>query len=380
MKKILLLGIVFALFMSFFANSSYAIYYPQSVQNNKFGIHVLFPEEVGEAAALVNSSGGDWGYITIPIRASDKNLKKWQTFMDECKKHHLIPIVRIATEGDYFVEGSWEIPSKYYVIDFANFLNSLNWPTKNKYIVIFNEQNRGDEWGGTPDPSSYADILNYAVDIFKSRNSNFFIIFGGLDNAAPNVFGQYINQLEYIRQVEYAMPGVLSKIDGIAVHSYPNPGFSSPPTYRGQNGIYAHDYVENIIYQLTGKTLPVFITETGWSSNSIPYSTQANYYKSAFDNAWSDKNVVAVTPFLLLADLGSFNQFSFVKNGEKTELYKDYQAISKIKGQPQLEPTIKAKNTNIEIIKIKDFTDSIKRSIQTIDKNAKFFLRWLLNP
>lgn len=380
MKKLLLLALVFALFMSVFTNDSYAIYDPQSVQNNKFGIHILFPEEVGEAAALVNSSGGDWGYVTVPIRASDKNLKKWQIFMDECKKNHLIPIVRIATEGDYFVEGSWEIPSKYYVIDFANFLNSLNWPTKNRYIVIFNEQNRGDEWGGTPDPFAYADILNYAVDIFKSRNKNFFIIFGGLDNAAPNVFGQYINQLDYIREVEYAIPGVLSRIDGIAVHSYPNPGFSSPPTYRGQNGIYAHDYVEGLVYQLTEKNLPIFITETGWSSNSIPFSTQAIYYRSAFENAWSDVNVVAVTPFLLLADLGTFNQFSFVKKGEKTELYKKYQAIGKIKGRPQLEPTVKAKNTNIEIISIKDFTDSIKRSIQTIDKDAKIFFRWLLNP
>ncbi|OGH11470.1 MAG: hypothetical protein A3B38_01510 [Candidatus Levybacteria bacterium RIFCSPLOWO2_01_FULL_36_13] len=379
MKKLIVYLVIFALLAVILPKSLLAIYDPQSVPNNKFGIHILFPEEIGEAAALVNSSGGDWGYVTIPIRASDKNLKKWQTFMDECKKHHLIPVIRIATEGDYFINGSWEIPSKYYVIDFANFLNSLNWPTKNRYIVIFNEQNRGDEWGGVPDPVAYADILNYAVDIFKSRNSNFFIIFGGLDNAAPNVYGQYINQLDYIRQVEYAIPGVLSKIDGIAVHSYPNPGFSSPPTYQGQNSIHAHNYVKNLLYQITGKNVPIFITETGWSNASIRYQTQAGYYKTAFENAWSDSSVIAVTPFLLLANTEPFGQFSFIKNGTKTELYKAYQNFDKTKGAPMLEPLIKQQNNNIEITNIIDFSEKIKKSIDILDNNAKYFFKWLLN-
>ena len=170
MKKIFLLTF-FLIFIFLSAKSySFAIYDPLSVPNNKYGIHILFPEEIGEAATLVNSSGGDWGYVTIPIRASDKNLEKWQKFMDEAAKLHLIPLIRVATEGDYFIKGSWEIPSKYYVIDFANFLNSLNWPTKNRYVIIFNETNRGDEWGGTPDAAEYAQILYHSVYFFYQKN------------------------------------------------------------------------------------------------------------------------------------------------------------------------------------------------------------------
>src|SRR3990167_5699753 len=214
MKKLIVYLVIFALLAVILPKSLLAIYDPQSVPNNKFGIHILFPEEIGEAAALVNSSGGDWGYVTIPIRASDKNLKKWQTFMDECKKHHLIPLIRIATEGDYFINGSWEIPSKYYVIDFANFLNSLNWPTKNRYVIIFNETNRGDEWGGIPDAAEYAQILDYAVGIFKQRSDKFFIIMGGLDNASVDIYQKSVNQFNYMRQMNDEVPGIFGKIDG----------------------------------------------------------------------------------------------------------------------------------------------------------------------
>ncbi len=378
MKNIIIFFLTFFCFL-LVTDSSLAVYEPASVPNNKYGIHILFPEEIGEAAALVNSTGGDWGYVTVPIRASDKNLKRWQTFMDECRKHHLIPIIRIATEGDYFEEGSWEIPSKYYVIDFANFLNSLNWPTQNRYVIIFNEQNRGDEWGGTPDPVAYADILDYTVEIFKGRSDKFFIIFGGLDNAAPNVFGQYIDHLTYLRMVEEANPGIFEKIDGLSVHAYPNPGFASPPSYSAANSIYSYSYVNEVVKSISGKTLPIFITETGWSTTKVSYSTQARYYKTAFENAWADPSIVAVTPFLLLANAAPFDQFSFMKNGEKTEVYKTYQGFSKIKGQPKIEKEARKKSDLIDVQRIKDFSENVRSSFKIIDNQAKFLFKWLLN-
>ena len=144
-------------------STSLAIYDPLSQKNNQFGIHILFPEELRQAADLVNSSGGDWGYVTIPIKTSDRNLDKWQEFMNDCRRYHLIPLVRLATDGDYFSQGSWSKPDDDDIIDFANFLDSLNWPTQNRYVIIYNEPNRGDEWGGTPNAAEYAEILDYAV-------------------------------------------------------------------------------------------------------------------------------------------------------------------------------------------------------------------------
>src|SRR5688572_16737141 len=109
-----------------------AIVNPLEQPNNKIGIHILFHDELEEAAKLVNANGGDWGYVTIPIQSGDKDILKWQKFMDECRRLHLIPLVRLATEGDYYNTKVWRKPDEEDILDFANFLNSLYWPTKNR--------------------------------------------------------------------------------------------------------------------------------------------------------------------------------------------------------------------------------------------------------
>ncbi len=72
--KLSLTSITLTLLCFLVARPAYAIYDPLSVSNNRFGIHILNPSEVEKAAELVNSSGGDWGYVTIPIRANDRDL------------------------------------------------------------------------------------------------------------------------------------------------------------------------------------------------------------------------------------------------------------------------------------------------------------------
>ena len=355
MKKIFIFIFLFLFTLIFFAKSALAIYDPLKIPNNKYGIHILFPEELNEASNLINSSGGDWGYVTIPIRASDKNLEKWQKFMDDSKKYHIIPIIRIATEGDYFIKASWEKPNNYYAIDFANFLSSLDWPTKNRYVIIFNETNRGDEWGGAPSASEYADILNNAVNAFKQRSDKFFIIMGGLDNASVNAQGVSVNQFNYMREMNQAVPGIFEKIDGLAVHSYPNPAFASPPSYLGTNSIYSFNYQQDLIKEFTGKTLPIFITETGWSSDTVSELKQTQYYKEAFESVWNDKNIVAVTPFVFHAEEGPFRQFSFILDNQKTKLYAGFLSFAKTKGEPQAEPVIKNSNEQKKEAETKKF-------------------------
>lgn len=378
MKKILFVITIFIFLLSF-THKALAVYDPRSSDNNKFGIHILFPEEISEAAALVNSSGGDWGYVTIPIRASDRDLDKWQTFMNNAKKYHVIPILRLATDGDYFDKIVWSKPTNFDILDFANFLNSLSWPTRNRYIVVYNEVNRGDEWGGIPNASEYAQILNYAVDEFKKKNSDFFIISAGFDNASINIPNQYVNQYTFMYQMEGAVPGIFAKIDGIGSHSYPNPGFSSPPT-SAKNGIYSFFYQKNIADSLSGKNVPIFITETGWTSNKISQDEQSNYYDIAFRNYWNDLNVVAVTPFIFTANQGSFVQFSFIKNGQKTKIYNTYKSILKVRGQPILSKDI-FNFPDIQLLyKTKEFNNkSYNNSVfDNITKSSKTFFKWLL--
>lgn len=378
MKKIIFL-VTLILFLFVNAWESYAIYDPLSVNNNKFGIHILFPEELSEASSLVNSNGGDWGYVTIPIKASDKDLDKWQNFFDNCRKYHLIPIIRLATDGDYFEKASWSKPTEYDILDFANFLNSLSWPTKNRYVIVYNEQNRGDEWGGIPNALEYAQILDYAVTAFKEKSEDFFIISGGPDNASINVANQYVNQYTYMYQMESAVPGIFSKIDGISAHAYPNPAFSSPPSYS-RVGIYSFYYQKELADSFAMKNLPVFITETGWSSDSVSYDTQSEYYKTAFNNYWNNPGIVAVTPFIFLAGEGPFEQFAFIKNNQKTKIYETYKNFPKTKGEPLFTKENRYQNRLNYSYPTKKFEGSktINSVFEKINSSAKTFFKWLL--
>ena len=370
--------IVFFIFIFFFSitTKSFAIYDPTSVPNNKFGVHILFPDEIFDAKKLINSQGGDWGYVTIPIQSSDKNLVKWQKFMDEAKILHVIPIIRLSTTGDYFNTSVWDKPKFADIIDFANFLNSLNWPTKNRYVVIYNEVNRGDEWGGSPNPFEYADILDFAVDTFKERSPDFFVISAGLDNAAPNVFGQYMNEFDFMRGMSYEVPDIFEKIDGIASHSYPNPGFSQSPEGWG---VYSFKKEQNLAQKLGGKTLPVFITETGWSNDNLSENTIANYYKDAFENAWNDKSIIAITPFILRAG-GTFSKFSLIlPNGSPSDSYNEIKDLSKVKGQPEQSSEEIAQNNKSAVLPGKTFrSPQPEKSLSLETKKIAIIFKWLL--
>lgn len=365
-----------------FATNVHAIENPLSVPNNKFGVHILFTSELDEAARLINSSGGDWGYVTIPIQAGDRDLEKWQKFMSEAAEKHIIPIIRLASENYYFDTKVWRKPNYNDILDFANFLNSLNWPVKNRYITVFNEVNRGDEWGGSPNPKEYAEILNYSTQVFKSLNPDFFIISAGLDNAAPNIENKFMNQYRFISQMDTAVPGIFSQIDGLGSHSYPNPGFSQPPTVINDKSISSFKFENDLVFELSGKKLPIFITETGWSTEKVSQDKIASYFVSAFESVWSDNNIVAVTPFLLQAGTGPFLQFSLLdENGGYNDISESIQKISKIKGEPlvnnQNSSFLSPNTTNLPL---KTFPEKIQYEPTSAEEThaATFFLKWLL--
>ena len=314
-----------------------AIYDPLEKANNMHGIHILFPSELTDAAALVNSTNGEWGYVTIPIQVTDRDLTKWQAFMDECREKKLIPIVRLATEP-YFKDTSvWRKPNNIDVIDFANFLNSLDWPVENRYIIVFNEINRFDEWGGeAPSPKEYGEILSFAVDVFKKRSQDFYIIMGGLDNASPNDRIKYMDNLVFIKEMIDSNQDLPKKIDGFSSHSYPNPGFSQPPDAEKEVGTATYKSEFELINKTSGKRVPAFITETGWTNDNLSDETIASYYETAYKDIWEkdSSRIVAITPFLLNSTGGQFENFSFVINGQRTQHFERAEKMEKVKGLP----------------------------------------------
>jgi hypothetical protein len=94
-----------------------------------------------------------------------------------------------------------------------------------------------------------------------------------------------------------------------------------------------------------GKTLPVFITETGWKhtvntkkEKLLEPGELTEKYKYAFENVWTDKEIVAITPFVLNYQEDLFNNFSWKReDGSFYPFYQSVQEIPKVKGTPQLE-------------------------------------------
>lgn len=347
-KKILIifLFLLICLFKPFLVLASDA-------SNNKFGIHLadVSDEDLKKAASLVNSSGGDWGYVTLVIQENDRNSEKWQSVFNLLRRLHLIPIVRLATKpkGD-----TWQRPKKEDAESWSDFLNSLNWVIKKRYVILFNEPNHAKEWGGKVDPQNYGETAFEFAKKLKKKNADFFVMLAGLDAAAPSNPPLYEDEEVFLKKIlavfqckdkTMSCPyKIFEFIDGWASHSYPNHGFVGSPYDSGRNSIGNYQWELTLIKKLgIQKDLPVFITETGWphqgsqklkvkSPKSKFYSeeTAADYIKIAYQNVWlPDNKVVAVTPFILNYQGKPFNNFSWILP-ESAGFYPQYYAIQKI--------------------------------------------------
>lgn len=323
---------------------------------NKFGIHILEPSDLGKAQELVNSSGGDWGWVTIVIRDDDLSFDKWQGFMDQCREMHLIPIVRTATHNE---NGYWVKPKLEDAQKWADFLGSLNWPVKDQYVILFNEPNHASEWGGEINPKEYARILSEFSMKLKTKNSNLKILNAGLDLAAPNG-KETMEAYRFMQEMNQEVPGIFEILDGWCSHSYPNHGYVGKPWDSGKTSIKGYEWELWVLRNHFGlqRQLPVFITETGWPTGT-KYSTQktkygsrlvltekyysqetaSEYLKGAFVNVWlKDNHVKAVTPFVLNYPEEPFINFSWLnKEGSPSALFEQVKAIPKENGWPEQE-------------------------------------------
>jgi len=330
--------------MTFVKNVS-AIYDPTGIPNNKFGIHVADINDLTDASKLVNSSGGTWGYITFVLADNDRDLGKWQKIFTTFKTFKLIPIVRLAT---HVVGSSWIKPQSVDADATANFLSDLPWPTKNRYVVLFNEPNHAKEWGDTVDPEDYARTAYTYASVLKSKSSDFFILPAGLDASASNT-PTTLDEEEYIKRIYNEKPDFFSMIDGWTSHSYPNPGFSGSPYAQGKGTLKTYDWEITLLKTLgIPKEYPIFITETGWAHTGLSQSRSrlhpdqvADYIDIAVRIVWNDSRIVAVTPFLFQYPENLFSMFSWLIPIERKpySFYLRYQQIPKIKGEPIVPPS-----------------------------------------
>ena len=375
MKKFKYVAIFFILL---FINLSpiTAIYDPLSRPNNQYGIHLADINDLSEAAKLVNSTGGDWGYVTIVITEAERNSEQWNVVFNQMRRTHVIPLIRVATKsaGD-----TWIQPQTSTIQDWVTFFENLKWPTENRYIILFNEPNHAKEWGGTIDPAGYAQtVIDFAKSL-KEASEKYFILPAGLDASAGSG-SQTMDAGVFLRQAVLAQPLFLTVLDGWTSHSYPNPGFSASPNGRGKGSIRSFEWELMQLKELgLKKDLPVFITETGWSHSSSVLSPGrlspaqvSEYIDTAAQDVWQDRRIAAVTPFVFSYQSYPFDQFSWKKLGSDDYYphYFAYYSLPKERGYPiqqnefivtkQIIPSLLVANSTYT------FTGSVKNTGQSI--------------
>jgi hypothetical protein len=308
-------------------------------KNNKFGLYIYPDNEkfIELADKLVNSNGGDWGYVLLPYNVQDDDKEKWDRVFYLLNKKHLIPIVQL-----YNVDiNDWKDQTK----DAVKFLNKFHWPIKQRYISVYNEPNDSRFWYETIDPEQYSRVLDYTIDKFKDSNENFFMLNGALNISASNV-GTTMDAFDYMDRMNKETPGIFNKIDGWASHSYPQPNFGGSPYDTGRYSIQAYDIELEYLKNEFGvdKDLPVFITETGWMHDVgknyepayLSIKKVGEYFEIAYKEVWlPDDRVVAVTPFTIWyeppADHFAWIDSRWVPYGH----FEDVRSMKKVSGNPE---------------------------------------------
>lgn len=225
------------------------------------------------------------------------------------RREHIIPIVRLATQP---LGNVWQKPQIAEINNWIAFLNSLNWVTENRYIVILNEPNLDAEWGGTANASEYAIYLKAFSQKLKDASVDYFILPAGL---APTP-----DEFKYIKSMLNNTPDVFDNINGWTSHPYPT------------TSITLYDKELSAI----GKNLPIFITETGWSGKDFTEDQISEKLVNAYKNTWNDDRIVAVTPFILNYPSAPFAQYSWQKSdGSYYKFYDDIKNLPKTKGEPK---------------------------------------------
>ncbi len=327
--------------------------------------------DLKKAAPIVNQNG-DWGWATIVLEVDDLDLPKWQRFMDEARRLHIQPIIRLATN---FENGSWRRPTQKDIDDFADFFSKLNWPTKNLPVILFNEINHSTEWGGEVDIKNYLDIATFAVKRLKSSNPNLVLMSAALDLSAPEKPPKYKSAESVYTELVKLSPNFFDNFQALASHSYPNPGFSGLPTDTGKKSILGYQWELEIIE----KDLPVFITETGWPFINFTRNTTSEFNTKAHQIWLSDQRIQAITYFIFNYPYPPFEKFSWVDQSET--LYPEYQNLKdmdKGKNLPKQIQKIEYINHRLPLIFFSDYAlegeIELKNTGQTIwgDQNKCF--------
>lgn len=338
-----------------FSDSIEYVYYkdtPDNFRNNKFGLYIYAEEErfIKLADQLVNSNGGDWGYVLIPYNINDRDKAKWGRVFTQLHTKHLIPVIQL-----------WDVDPENYeeqTLEAAEFLDSFVWPIKHRYISVYNEPNDSKFWKDLLDPKNYAEVLDFTIATFKEQNPDFFMLNGAF-NVSAATGETYMDSFYFMRSMNAHIPGIFNKLDGWASHSYPQTHFSGDPLARGRWSIRAYEEELELLKSLgVEKELPVFITETGWAhaegknydSSYLSVQQIADNFRIAYEEVWlKDSKVRAVMPFTVRFE-PPYDHFSWVDHRNVPYAhFQEVKSMKKVSGEPPYLESSKVSSVGCQI-------------------------------
>jgi hypothetical protein len=330
---------------------------------NRFGIGLVGAGSVDdlERSARLAGPGGHVKLIFAGVRAGMTGpTPEWSTAVREAYARDLVPVIRFSPEwGDRRVRNQSDdgagarftrLAAAYAAIVRGLPLRA-GWPL---YVEVHNEPNLCYEWqcdgGAFPDgritmarlAAEYAALVRDVTSAVRAmgdprvRVANGGLAPGGVrwcacvgnrDVRAGEWEGG-TTSLEFIAAMRAAVPTVFGGLDAFASHAYPASGrgfgFFPPYASAGVGLRYFNDELA-----AAGRTLPVLLTETGWSVQRDGGGTSsrdevATWTVQAYEGVWlSDPNVRAVMPFMLRD--AAWENFAWVSAGGSE--YPVYRAV-----------------------------------------------------
>lgn len=296
---------------------------------NKFGIGLVGPGDVLDwnlGADLV----GPGGYVRVVLpgitRTTQNPEAAWVASVQAIYDRGLVPVVRLAPPwGDTDVRNDSDDAAHlhYQALAAAHRRVVEGLPRRDGlplWVEVHNEPNLCYEWtchagegvGGSLSYATtaheYAALLRDVADAVHAigdpriRVMNAGLAPGGAascqcggDGGEPGV-----TSLAFLTEMKAAVPDVFARIDGFASHAYPAQGegwgFFVPYDQAGPG---LHWFTREL--EIVAHALPVFLTETGWTTGAGATRAQiADWTVAAYRDVWlPDPRIAAVMPFML---------------------------------------------------------------------------------
>jgi hypothetical protein len=171
-------------------------------------------------------------------------------------------------------------------------------------VEIWNEPWGYWFWKPNPSPGAYALLARRAAEAINAVNPSVTILIPG-DVLQVRTDGAIV---DWLRNVRAADPGLTGLVDAYSVHPYPDPRTNGPYQDRSDP---RWDYRRVMLTRQIDSSLPIWITEVGWStastSDSVSEATQATYVEGAVNRALSDWGAYVQRIFVYSFDKDSGN-------------------------------------------------------------------------